>query len=139
MQSRIVKRKAKKGMFLVLIGTLVVVGVVLVFFAIRTILPFVNSTGNSSKMIDPVVKSAETSDIKKILASKNIDATSVVEATNSAYITVQIKDGPKVYFSRSKDTEWQVTSLQLMLTRLTIDNKKPTTIDMRYARPIVKF
>ncbi len=139
MQSRIVKRKAKKGMFLVLISAAVIIGIFLIFIAIKSILPFVNSSNNNSKIIDPVVKSAETSDIKKILESKNIDATSVVEATNSAYITVQIKDGPKVYFSRSKDTEWQVTSLQLMLTRLTIDNKKPTTIDMRYARPIVKF
>lgn len=48
-------------------------------------------------------------------------------------------DGILVYFDRYNIVDWQVDSLQQILSRLTIDNKKPTAIDLRYNKPIVRY
>lgn len=57
----------------------------------------------------------------------------------SAKLTVQVTNGPKVILSRSKDLKVQVQLLDSILRRLIIEDKKPTVIDLRYNKPIVKF
>ncbi len=80
----------------------------------------------------------EASDLQKKLGENNIMLDSF-SATTSSGMIAKVKDGPTVFFSQDLPADWQVSSLQLILTRLTIDNKKPKVIDLRQARPIVKF
>ena len=54
-------------------------------------------------------------------------------------ITANLKNGGSVIFSSKKDLESQITSLQLILSRLTIEGKKLKTLDFRFDNPVVSF
>lgn len=77
--------------------------------------------------------------VERALQEKHIDFESVYFSSSSAHIIGDLKDGTQVFFSREKDIEWQVSSLQSIIQKLTIDNKKPRLIDLRFAKPIVKL
>ena len=73
-----------------------------------------------------------------MLSDSNIDiARSVIGQEES--IEVELKDGGKVIFSSKKDLKKQITSLQLVLSRLTIEGKKLKILDFRYDNPVVSF
>ena len=93
----------------------------------------------SEKIIAPLTKGDFKQELKKKLSDKNIIFESFKEATESGVFIGKIKDGPIVYFSDNKDVVWLVSSLQLITSRFTIEVKRPTTIDLRQSKPIVKF
>jgi len=45
----------------------------------------------------------------------------------------------QIIFSSKKEISDQITSLQLVLSRLTIEGKKLKTLDFRFANPVVSF
>lgn len=53
--------------------------------------------------------------------------------------TVYLKDGGQVILSSKKDILLQISSLQLILSRLTIEGKKLKTLDFRFDNPVVSF
>ena len=112
-----------------------------IFFIIRAVWPFLGNTNSSNitNIIKPVAKATLVSDLKKKLSEKGIVFDSIKSASDSSAIVGKIKDGPLVYFSQDQDTAWQISALELILTRLNLNNKKPNLIDLRQARPIVKF
>ena len=88
----------------------------------------------------PIVKSNLNAELSQELASHNIEFDKIVQSTGSARLYTQIKDGPTVVFSDSKNADSQVSSLQLILRHLTIEQgKKAKLIDLRFNKPIVKF
>jgi len=54
-------------------------------------------------------------------------------------VRVILKDDSEVIFSSKKDIGTQVSSLQLTLSRLTIDGKKLKIIDFRFSNPVISF
>jgi|SRR3989344_3581693 len=123
----------------------------LILFFVFCLVWFVKAlTGNFSKLqnylgltkdkslIKPQSESNDISYFETKLKEANILISSRREDQGSSFEVV-LKDGPIVLFSKEKDVDWQVMSLREILSRLTIDNKKPKKIDFRFDKPIVNF
>ena len=52
---------------------------------------------------------------------------------------VELRDGGEVILSSKKDLGSQLSSLQLILSRLTIEGKKLKILDFRFDNPVVSF
>lgn len=140
MVRRKVKRKTIRVFFRILIVSIVIAAFVLLVLSIKTLSPFLRFGSEKEESIIRVIsKVATANDLSKILSDKNFIMESLVEGSSSGVIIGKIKDGPGVYFSKNKEAKWQVLSLELILNKLTIDNKKPVLIDLRFEQPIVKF
>lgn len=107
-------------------------------FSILSFAPIINQEADF-EIVESVSLNASVPSLEKLGEEKNIRFDSIRESSNSAVIIAKIKEGPDVYFSSAKDAKFQMDSLQIILSKLTIDNKEPKLIDMRYTRPIVKF
>jgi hypothetical protein len=114
--------------------------IILLFTIFKKISPLIqNNSNNSGGIIKPYGIHTDTDRLKLLLEKKNIRYEEVSESSSSGSIIIQITEGPKVYFSKSREADFQISSLQLILARLTIDDRKVTLIDLRGAKPIVKF
>lgn len=62
-----------------------------------------------------------------------------VTANSDGSLTVKLRDESEIIFSSKKNVLSQITSLQLMLSRLTIEGKKLKSLDFRFDNPVVSF
>lgn len=81
--------------------------------------------------------------LKKNLKQKNIEFTDVkiisatnAAETNSGYL-VKLKEGGVVTFSSEKDMAAQISSLQFITARLTMEGKLFTQLDLRFDKPVI--
>lgn len=139
MLRRETKRKARRVLSIVLIAIIAVGVAIALFFANKTISPFISFGQNSKELIRPLGETTTLDDLKKRLADKNIIFESIKAATESGEFVGKVKEGPTVLFSQNQDAKWQVASLALILQRTTVNNKKPVLVDLTTNRPIVKF
>jgi cell division septal protein FtsQ len=89
------------------------------------------------------------SPIAKINESKLVFLESALDKKKIAFLsaslnldnsfTVELKEGGEIILSSKKDLESQLSSLQLILSRLTIEGKKLKKLDFRYDNPVVSF
>lgn len=95
--------------------------------------------GNSS-FISPLSKitSSKVSGIENELSKENISYSSVNVLEDGSYKII-LKDGGVAILSSTKEIKQQLSSLQLMLARLTIEGKKLKTLDFRFNNPVVSF
>ena len=136
------KRRTKKNINLIL-KTIVVLALVFtsLFIAFKFILPFfpkIEIKSNQSIVV-PLGQNFDFQKLREKLSEKGINFDSIDVSSNSGVVIGKVTGGPKVYFASDKDVDWQVSSLQLIISRLTIDNKKPNLIDLRFDKPIVKY
>lgn len=132
------RKRSKKIVYIVLLITFFGVTAGLVFF----ILPQIIVPISLSPKEPEIIKANATFgvfEIKDAMLRKNIPFDSVNVSSSSGGIVASLTKGTKVYFGYDKEIDWQISSLQQILTRLTIENKQPQVIDLRYNRPIVKF
>jgi uncharacterized ion transporter superfamily protein YfcC len=52
---------------------------------------------------------------------------------------ITLEDGGLIILTSKKDILFQISSLQLILSRLTIEGKKLKTLDFRFDNPVVSF
>ena len=76
--------------------------------------------------------------LKQGLKQKEIAFTDVKVASNSSLL-VSLKDGEVVTFSLEKDIITQVSSLQFILARLTMEGREVRTLDLRFSKPVIVF
>ncbi len=88
------------------------------------------NSGNSSKDIQNQIITG--------LNSLNISYTGVTKNQDGSF-NVNLKDSGVAIIAPNKDIKLQLSSLQLMLSRLTIEGKKLRILDFRYNRPFVSF
>jgi hypothetical protein len=93
---------------------------------------------NNGEIINPNA-TYSIGDIRDALARSKIEYSTVAISSSSGSLRADLPEGTQVFFSYEKEIEWQISSLQSILQRLTIENKIPSVIDLRYNRPIVKF
>ena len=112
---------------------------IFMFLAVALILLYFFYIG-SAEYINPlsINKNSPKIKIEDMLSGSNIEITRSVIGREEL-IEVELKDGGKVIFSTKKDLKKQITSLQLMLLRLTIEGKKLKILDFRYDNPVVSF
>ncbi|RJQ26859.1 hypothetical protein C4577_02505 [Candidatus Parcubacteria bacterium] len=132
------KRTFKKFFYLLIIVISVVV-IAFLFYNFKSIPLELSLNTNSSTIIRPYKKINNIDDFEKKMKDENIFYEYIRVETAQAGYSAKIKEGPLVYFSRNRDADFQIYSLQTILTRLTIENKRPQVIDLRLSKPIVKF
>jgi hypothetical protein len=141
MQRRIVKRRIRVFIVRTAVTIAVLFAVFLTYNIFKSLAPLLRAANISTpdQIVKPMGNASDISTLEKKLGDKNIIFEDLKESSSSSLVTGRIKEGPIVYFSKNKDAEWQVNSLVLILSKVTVDNKKPVYVDLRYERPIVKF
>lgn len=74
----------------------------------------------------------------KTLLSKNNISFSQIASSDSAII-VWLVGGEEVILAPNASLEKQISSLQLILSRLTIEGKRFARLDFRFDKPVVSF
>lgn len=75
-------------------------------------------------------------ELEMLLLKNKISLSSINQGPDYSYI-VRFKDGEEVIFSSKKSLDPQVTSLQFMLSRLTIEGKRFVRLDLRFDKPVI--
>lgn len=137
------REKAKKILTLCLLTILIVIlsGISLyklnIFEKIRgssVVSPIPGIVGVKNSV--QAVFSNPTDELKDNLRKAGVEYTDIYTASESAYIVKQ-KEGQEIYFTSTKDIKIQVATLQLILSRLTIEGKNFTRLDLRYDKPVI--
>lgn len=89
------------------------------------------------KMRIPVkdeLKSVKTSDYLKPLG---LEIISYIEDENSFEAT--LSGNLRIFLTKKQDLSRQVASLQYILNRSKIEGKRPSKIDLRFDKPVIKY
>ncbi len=141
MGKRVIKRRIREIILVALSILFIITAVILSVGIFKSLSPILKAnTSTNQEILRPLGSVTSVEKLRESLVRKNINFDEIKESSSSGDLIIgKIKDGPYVYFSATKDIDWQVRSLELILSKLTIDNRKPIYIDLRSARPIVKF
>ena len=71
------------------------------------------------------------------LVKKNNIAFIDISLSSDKYITVTLATGEEILFSQEKNLEPQISSLQLIVSRLTIEGKRFSRLDFRFDEPVI--
>ncbi|OGH16234.1 MAG: hypothetical protein A3C22_03010 [Candidatus Levybacteria bacterium RIFCSPHIGHO2_02_FULL_37_10] len=141
------KTARKKNKFLLYAPfVLIFLFFLLFFYAVRLYLP---SIFNKSAFVSPIAFSikekigvlsggSSNKELENLLSQKNIAFSSISVLSDSSYL-VKLSTGEEIIFSGTKAMPPQVSSLQLILSRLTIEGKRFVRLDFRFDKPVVTF
>lgn len=139
-------RQKKKRKSLAVMVRLFFLTAIITFFS--TILIVRQGFFNNSRLISPVSdsfpkkeKNVDNNSIKRLesaLTKNNIKFSSVSVASDSSYL-INLEDKGNIIFDFNKSLDLQISSLQLMLSRFTIEGKRIERVDFRFDKPIVVF
>lgn len=77
-------------------------------------------------------------DLEALLKKKNIQYQKILPG-NDLSLFITLKDEGLVIFSLKKDLTSQTSSLQLILSRLTIEGNRLKKLDFRFDKPIIEL
>jgi hypothetical protein len=99
-----------------------------------------NFSFGSVNLISPIAKENRSKllTLQAVLDKKQIQYASFSLNSDGSY-SVLLKDGSEIILSEKKDLNSQLASLQLILSRLTIEGKKLKKLDFRFDNPVVSF
>lgn len=134
------KRQLKKEKFR---SRIKIAFIVLFFLSIILILIeylYLNFSFGRITYISPVSqnKTSKIIALEKELEKSNIPF-KTVSASSDASLVVELADGSIVIMSPKKNIKNQISSLQLVLSRLTIEGKKLKSLDFRFNNPVVSY
>ncbi len=112
---------------------------VTIFLTFVSVLSYILSS--KVKIINPIAKSQvryKTGSLEEELSKNSIQFSKIEVATDSSYL-VFLKDDGVVEISKDKNFSDQITSLQLISSRLTIEGRKFKRLDLRFNEPIIVF
>ena len=91
-------------------------------------------------IISPLGKKSisKTSLISDALSKNQISFTSIETASDSSFL-INLSEGGQVILSPAKEITPQISSLQLILKRLTIEGKRIKRLDFRFEKPVLSF
>lgn len=101
---------------------------------------YLNFSFGRATFISPIAKINKS---KLALLESSLDKKKIAFLSASLNLdnsfTVELKEGEEIILSSKKDLESQLSSLQLILSRLTIEGKKLKKLDFRFDNPVVSF
>jgi hypothetical protein len=92
------------------------------------ILSFTQDSGNDDKYL---------AELEKNLQDKRISYSAINKLSNSTLI--KLTNSGEVIISSQKDLSTQISSLQYLLARLTMEGKDFTRLDLRFDKPVIVF
>lgn len=132
------KRRKKRIKKLIFFSGALLIGLFLL--GLYFLYPFFQNSISSQKSVKSAfVTAVSVENVKAELSDKKIPYTKVEYADVGETYKVTLRGEEVVKLSGSKDIEIQVSTLQRLLRKLTIDNRQAKQIDLRYAKPVVKF
>jgi hypothetical protein len=92
------------------------------------------------RVLSPIATSStyKNGSLEGELQKNNIQFSKIEVATDSSYL-IFLKDDGLVQMSKDKSFSDQITSLQLISSRLTIEGRKFKRLDLRFNEPIIVF
>lgn len=123
--------RSKKGplvLLLLLIITLIVI--VLSRQGIRF-------TFSSKDLVNPLGAFSQEEKFKEKLRQYGFEVKEAIFGEDHVQIT--LGDKTIIFFSLKRDLTSQVASLQFVLSRNKIEGRKPSIIDLRFEKPVLKF
>ncbi|MCL5970733.1 MAG: hypothetical protein M1450_04515 [Patescibacteria group bacterium] len=101
---------------------------------------YLNFSFGRNTYISPIAKEKKS---KIITLEAELEKSNIpfktVSASSDASLVVHLIDESVVILSSKKDIKSQISSLQLILSRLTIEGKKLKILDFRFDNPVVSF
>lgn len=85
-----------------------------------------------------VVKNIDGNNFETIFKKSGINYSYILYSSDFSYV-VKLESGEEIMFSAKKDIQTQVSSLQLILSRLKIEGKRFLRLDMRFDKPVIVF
>ncbi len=82
--------------------------------------------------------SSPTNELTELLKKNNITVTSFSSYGNDAFL-LKLESGEEAVLSSKKSLVMQVSSLHLILSRLTIEGKRVARVDLRFNNPVIVF
>lgn len=76
--------------------------------------------------------------IKKLLSERQIPYATIVAESGSTYI-VTLTSKEEILLTSESDLSAQVASLQVILTRLTMESKRFRRLDLRFDKPVIMY
>lgn len=118
------------------------VSLLFVFVVCISLSAFLTST--SPTIISPIPKvegsqihvTDKAKQVSILLRNYSIEAASVIKG-NGDILLVKLRSGEEVTLSSAKDLDVQISSLHLILARLTIEGKKALRLDFRFEKPAI--
>lgn len=132
------RKNRKNRKYIRYVGTLfVLVGAALVLY---TAFVLANKYIFKKPILSPLPKNykSQGQDIRNLLEKERVKFLEISIATDSSYM-VSLDGGGQVIISPRKNIEEQVRSLQIVLSRLTIEGKRFRSLDFRFDKPVVSF
>lgn len=137
-KKRVNKRRTKKFLPILFI----------IFISILTGVSFFLINTKGSRYISPIPKNHivlsktfinkdRKQELASLLRSENIDFVTI-EASGSAY-DISLTNGSHAILATDKDFAGQVSSLQAILLRLTMEGKTFALLDLRFSKPVIRF
>jgi len=101
---------------------------------------YLNFSFGRTTFISPIAKvnQSKVASLESVLDKQKIAFISVGLNSDNSF-TVELREGGEVILSAQKDLNSQLSSLQLILSRLTIEGKKLKKLDFRFDNPVVSF
>lgn len=99
---------------------------------------WVTNLVGKKEIVVPLPRNDPGGDLERLLRQKHIAMKTLPVATNSSLL-VQLPNETEVLFSPQKDLSIQVSSLQIIINKITIEGKSAKKIDLRFAQPIVVY
>jgi cell division septal protein FtsQ len=134
------KRRLKKERSKYRIRTLLISFIFLLLLIVAVEYLYLNFSFGRVTFISPIGKMAKSkvAFLESALKKQKIAFLSTSLNSDGSF-TVNLKDGGEIILSSKKDLDNQLSSLQLILSRLTIEGKKLKKLDFRYDNPVVSF
>ena len=124
-----IKERIKIVFFVLAILLILVIGIEFLYFNFVKI-----------SVISPLAKTkiSKLNNLENALSKNKISFLNAGVNQDGSF-KVKLVDGSEVILSSKKDIGSQLSSLQLLLARLTIEGKKLKTLDFRFDNPVVSF
>ena len=135
------QKSGKKRLLILLGGVLILLGVSASgYFLYSRFFPkpalYISPLARHPGQLLASIVTSQTQAISGLLTSHHIPFDKI-SAQNQTIFVVQVTDEGKVLFTTTKDLSSQVTSLQLILERLTMEGKHFSRLDFRYMKPVI--
>lgn len=140
---REIKRKRKKNFKKRVVGVCLFLGLLILlaagsyFFYVKHLKkPLYISPISGGGLFKPASdKDDKLDELNKLLREKKIQFSSVTKL-NDDYV-VQLRDKSEVIISPDKNIESQIASLQVILSRLTMESRSFKRLDLRFDKPVI--
>lgn len=107
----------------------------------KTLLPrFFTNPFTKKEITTPLPKNDPTFEIEEILRQKNIKfEDNAISSGSAILVKLTPPQDIEVWFDSRKDLSVQVSSLQIILNKFTIEGRKARKVDLRFSDPLVIY